>query len=102
MVQQLRIRLQVPGTWVPFLVQEDPTGHAAIKPLHYDYRACVKPRRCYSSAPSHNYRNKRSHRNEKPTLRKSRAALITATREKPVNSNKDPVQPKIDSYKKNC
>ena len=72
-VQWLGIRLPMQETWVPSLVQEDPTCHAAIKPVRYDYRACVKPWRCHSWAPNHIYWNKRSHHNEKPMPRKSRA-----------------------------
>ena len=33
MVQQLRIHLAAPGTWVRSLFWEDPIGHEATKPL---------------------------------------------------------------------
>ena len=36
-VQGLRIRLPMQGTWVRALVQEDPTCHGATKPLHHNY-----------------------------------------------------------------
>ena len=103
MVQRLRIRLPVPGTRVPSLVQEELTGHAAIKPLRYDYRACVKPRRCYSSAPSHNYRSKRSHHDEKPTLHKSTAAPDHRNQRKACEQQQGPSAAKNRfTLKKNC
>ena len=40
-------------------------------------------------------RNKRSHRNEKPMRRNEEGPPLAAAREKPVHSNKDPMQPKI-------
>ena len=76
--QWLRILLPVQGTRVRALVQEDPTCRGATKPMRHNYWACaLEPTR-------HNYwarvpqllkptclepelRNKRSHRNEKPT-----------------------------------
>ena len=36
-VQWLRIRLPVQGTWVQALVQEDPTCHGATKPVRHNY-----------------------------------------------------------------
>ena len=36
--------------------------------------------------------NKRSHRNEKPAHCHEEECLLTATREKPVRTNKDPMQ----------
>ena len=76
-VQWLRIRLPMQGTWVRALVWEDPTCHRATKPLRHNYWACTL------EPASHNYWacvpqllkptrlepvlcNKRSHRNEKP------------------------------------
>ena len=40
-VQWLRIRLPMQGTWVRALFQEDPTCHGAIKPMHHNYWACA-------------------------------------------------------------
>ena len=40
-VQWLRIRLPVQGTWVQALVQEDPTCHGATKPVRHNYWACA-------------------------------------------------------------
>ena len=75
-VQWLRIRLPMQGTWVQALVQEDPTCRGATKPVRHNYWACsLEP-------ASHNYWahvsqllkpmclepmlcNKRSHRNKK-------------------------------------
>ena len=79
-VQWLRICLPVQGTQVRALIQEDPTGRGATKPVHHNYWACAL------EAASHNYwahvpqllkparlepvlRNKRSHHNEKPAHR---------------------------------
>ena len=36
-VQWLRIHLPMQGTWVQSLVQEDPTYHGAVKPVHHKY-----------------------------------------------------------------
>ena len=36
-VQWLRIRLPMQGTWVQSLVQEDPTCRGATKPVHHNY-----------------------------------------------------------------
>ena len=77
-VQWLRIRLPMQGTRVWALVWEDPTYRGATKPVCHNYWACAL------EPTSHNYwacvpqllkparlepvlRNKRSHRNEKPT-----------------------------------
>ena len=35
--QWLRIRLPMQGTWVRALVQEDPTGRGATKPMRHNY-----------------------------------------------------------------
>ena len=37
LVQWLRIRLPVQGTWVQALFQEDPTWHGAAKPVRHNY-----------------------------------------------------------------
>ena len=75
--QWLRIRLPMQGTWVQFLVREDPTCRGATEPVRHNYWA-------YALEPtSHNYwarvpqllkptrlepvlHNERSHCNEKP------------------------------------
>ena len=36
-IQWLRICLQIKGTWVLSLIQEDPTCHGATKPMHHSY-----------------------------------------------------------------
>ena len=88
------------------LVQEDPTGHGATKPVRHNYWACAL------EPASHNYwarvpqllkpkhlepvlQNKRSHGNEKPAHWNKEKPPLTATTEKPVRSNEDPTQPKI-------
>ena len=35
--QWLRIHLPMQGTWVRALIQENPTGHGATKPVHHNY-----------------------------------------------------------------
>ena len=90
--QWLRIRLPMQDTRVQALVWEDPTCHGAMKPVHHNYWACaLEPVShnywaCALEPMRHNYwahvpqllkpvclepvlRNKRSHRNEKPTHR---------------------------------
>ena len=52
-VQWLRIRLPIQGTWVWSLVQEDSTYHRASKSMHRNYGA-LEPMPC----------SKRSHHNE--------------------------------------
>ena len=47
--QWLRIHLPVQGTWVRVLVQEDPTGRGATKPMCHNYWACAL------EPVSHNY-----------------------------------------------
>ena len=41
MTQLLRIHLPVQETWVLSLIWENPTCHAASKPMHHNYRACA-------------------------------------------------------------
>ena len=36
-IQWLRICLPMQGTWVPSLIQEDPTCHGASKPMNQNY-----------------------------------------------------------------
>ena len=92
MAQWLRICLPVQRTQVQALVREDPSCRGATKPMRHNYWAgALEP-------VSHNYwaqvpqllkpvclepvlRNKRSHHNEKPAL-----------------SNKDPTQPKLNTW----
>ena len=56
-VQWLRIHLPTQGTWVCSLVQVDPTCLGAIKPVCWNYWACVLEPACF---------NKRRNCNEKP------------------------------------
>ena len=48
-VQWLRIRLPIQGTWVRSLVQEDPTCHRATQPVCHKYWTCAL------EPTSHNY-----------------------------------------------
>ena len=63
--QWLRIHLPMQGTWVPALVQKDPTCHRATKPTHHNYWAHV-PQLLKPAHLEPVLHNKRSHRNEKP------------------------------------
>ena len=45
LVQALKIRLPMQGTWVPSLVQEDPTCLTATKPMSCKHWACVPQRK---------------------------------------------------------
>ena len=65
-VQWLRIRLPMQGTRVRALVREDPTCRGATKPMHHNYWAHV-PQILKTACLEPMLRNKRSHRNEKPT-----------------------------------
>ena len=106
-VQCLRIRLPMQGTWVRSSVWENPTYRGANKPMRHNYWACAL------EPTSHNYwahvpqllkfaclepvlHSKRSPCNEKPTHRNEEVPLPSATREKPTRSNEDPMQPKIN------
>ena len=93
-VQWLRVHLPTQGTRVRGLVREDPTCGGVTKSMCHDYWACalepashnywarmLQPQKPARLEPVH--RNKRSHRNEKPT-----------------HCNEDPTQPKINKIKK--
>ena len=66
--QWLRIRLPMQGTRVQSLVLEDPTCRGATKPMLHSYRAHV-PQLLKPTSLEPMLRNKRRHRNEKPTHR---------------------------------
>ena len=89
--QWSRVRLPMQGTRVRALVQEDTTCRGATKPVRHNYWACAL------EPASHNYWahapqllkpsrlepvpcNKRSHRNEKPTLAATRESPCAAMR----------------------
>ena len=91
-VQWLRIRLPMQGTWVRALVWEDPTCCGATQPMRHNYWACAL------QPVSHNYwaclpqllkptclepshRNKRSHRSEKPAHHNKEWPPLATTRE---------------------
>ena len=86
-VQWIRIRLPMQGTWILSLVQEDSTCHGGAKLVCHNYWACVlqllKSMRLESVL-----HNRRSHHDEKPAYHKEESPLFTATREKPAHSNK--------------
>ena len=44
LVQELKIRLPMQGTWVPSLVEEDPTCLTATKPMSCNHGACAPQR----------------------------------------------------------
>ena len=64
--QWLRICLPIQGTQVRALVQEDPTCHGATKQVCHNYWAHV-PQLLKPGRLEPMLRNKRSHRDEKPT-----------------------------------
>ena len=106
-VQWLRTHLPMQGTWVQALVWEDPTCCGATKPMRHSYWACaLEPtsHSCWAHA-LHLLKstrlepvlcNKRSHHNEKPMQCNKEWPPHAATRERPVCSNEDPAQPKIN------
>ena len=118
-VQWLRIRLPVQGTWVRALVREHPTCRGATKPVCYNYRACsLEPmsHNCWACAlepVSHNYwacvsqllkpmclepcsaTAEATAMRSLCTAMKSSACLLQLEK-KPTRSNKDPAQPKIN------
>ena len=60
----------MPGTWVPSLVQEDPTRLGAAEPAGLNYRAC---------ALDPVLRKKRNHCNKKPLHHKEEQPLPVIT-----------------------
>ena len=101
--QWLRIRLPMQGTRVRALVREDPTCHGATKPVCHNYWACAL------EPASHNYwahaPRARAPQQEKPLQREAcalqhRVACARRNYRKPVCSNEDPTQSKINTLKK--
>ena len=97
--QWFGIRLPVQGTWVRALVWEDPTCRGATKPVRHNYWACAL------GPMSHNYWSPRATTTETPApgaraLQREKpqqwGARIPNWR-KPMCSNKDPTQPKINN-----
>ena len=87
------------GIQVQALVQEDPACHRATKPMRHNYWTCAL------ESVSHNYwarmpqllkstrqepvlRNKRSHRNEKPTHHNGEQPPLSTTSESPHAATK--------------
>ena len=107
-VQWLRIRLPMQGTRVRALVQEDPTGHGATKPVHHNYWARA-PRARAPQLLSPRATTTEAHvpracalQQEKPPQWEAHAPqrIVPArhNQRKPANSNKDPMQPKINKF----
>ena len=105
--QWLRICLPMQGTWVWALVQEDPTCHAATKPMHHNYWACASEPASYNYwacvpqllKPAH--LQPMLHNKEKPPPWEAhtpqwRIAPARHNWRKPACSNEDPMQPKIN------
>ena len=78
----IRICLPVEGTWVWFLVQEDPTFHESTKPVSYNYSVCVL-QLLKSLRLDPVFCNRSSHCN-KPV--QCRVGLLPAARESPSSS----------------
>ena len=97
-VQWLRIRLPMQGTWVWSLVLENPTHHRATKPVHHNYWACALEPTSHSTEahpPTACVHSTRSHCSEKPSNCDEEQPPRCGER-KPVQSNRDPVQPRIN------
>ena len=92
-VQWMRIRLPMQGTWVQSLVQEDPTCCWATKPVCHNYWACqLQLLKCALRAFTL--------QQEKPLQWEAREAQrrvapAHGNERKPRRSDKDPAQPKI-------
>ena len=88
--QWLGIRLPMQGAQVLFLVREDPTCHGATKtcvPQLLSLRSRAHMPQLLKPACLEPTLRNRSHHNEKPARHNWR---------KPVRSNEDPTQPKIN------
>ena len=97
--QWLRIRLPIQGTWVRALVWEDPTCRGGTKLMRHNYWACAL------ELASHNYwacaPRACAPQQEKPPqwevhALQWRVAPARCNKRKPVHSNEDPMQPKIN------
>ena len=101
-VQWLIIRLPMQGTWVRALVLEDPTSRGATKPARHNYWARA-PQLLSPHATTTEAHMPRAHapQKEKPLQWEAhtpqwRVAPARRDKTKPVHSNKDPTQPKIN------
>ena len=88
------------GTWVRALVWEDPTCCGATKPVRHNYWAHV-PELLKPVDLEPVFRNKRSHRNEKPAHCKEEQPLLAATRESSPQLEKARVQQQRPNTAKN-
>ena len=99
MVQWLRIRLPMEGTWVWALVQEDLTCHGAAKPVHCSCWDCaLEPmsHSCWACVPQllramcleSVLCNRRGHCSERPAYCSEAWPLLAATRESPRTETK--------------
>ena len=79
-VQWIRIRLLMQGTWVWSLAQEDSTHHRATKPMSHNYGAHT-PQLLKPLHPELMLHNKRSYCNEKPVHFDEEWAPLAVTRE---------------------
>ena len=78
-VQWLGIHLPMQGTWVQYLVWDDPTCGKATKPVSHNYWAStLEPMLC----------NKRSQRSEKPTWQNQKVAPLTTASGSPLAATK--------------
>ena len=94
-VQWLRICLAMQGTPVGSLVWEDPTCRGATKPVHHNYWAHVlqplKAARLESVLPNERPLKREAHL--RPAMKSN---LLLPQLVKPMQSNEDPAQQKID------
>ena len=91
MVQWLRISLAIQRTLVWSLIQEDPTCHGATKSERHNYRASVPHSLSSETEKPLQWELLALHR---------RVASSCHNKRKPVCSNEDPGQPKINTFLK--
>ena len=90
----ISIHLPMQGTWVPSLIQEDPTHHWAAKPMRHNYWACVLQLLKLTGLD-------RACAPERPLRWEAwRVAPTRCNSRRTAGSNKDPVHPRINFKKK--
>ena len=87
-VQRLGIHLPMQGTWVQFLVWEDPRCCRSTKPLHHNYWG-LKPESLCSTRKTLQWETQTPQRTVVPAHGNKRT---------PEHSNKDTVKPKMNTF----
>ena len=93
-VQWLRICLPVQGTRVRALVREDPTCHGATKPVRHNYWACES--QLLKHVHSRTYAPQEKPPQWEACALHQRVVPARHNKRKPVRSNEDPTQPKVN------